>query len=80
MTYGIVALAGRCNNNELDQFRWALQRVYGSCVYYEHKADDYDHLKAVREGIEGTDKSSWGEFRGRIVNLYVGILIIIWGT
>lgn len=80
MTYGIVALAGRCNNYELDQFRWALQRVYGGRVYYEHKADDFDHLKAVRKGIEETDKSSRGEFRGRIVNLYVGILIIIWGT
>ena len=59
----IVALVSRSNNYELDQFRWALQRIYGERVHYEHKADDFDHLKAMRDGIEETDKSSWGQIK-----------------
>ena len=68
----IVALVNRNNNYELDQFRWALQRVYGGRVYYEHKSDDYDHLKAIREGIEDTDKSSWGEIKRAYCKLICG--------
>lgn len=68
----IVALVSRSNNYELDQFRWALQRVYGERVYYEKKADDYDHLKAMREGIDGTDKSSWGQIKRAYCGLICG--------
>ena len=51
------------DNAELYQFRCALQCVYEAHVYYEHKNDDYDHLKAIHDGVESVNTSGWGEVK-----------------
>ena len=51
------------NNEELHQFCFALQSVYDTHVYYEYKKDDYNHLKALHDGVESMDISGWGEVK-----------------
>ena len=29
-------------------------------MYYEHENDDYDHLKAIHDGVESVNTSGWG--------------------
>ena len=59
----ILERINRSDNAELYQFRCALQSVYDAHVYYEHVLDDYDHLKALHEGVENMDTSEWGEVK-----------------
>ncbi len=51
------------NNSELYQFRLALQAIYDSRIFYEHKGDDYNHLSELYEGFKTLDKSNWGEVK-----------------
>jgi len=32
-------------------------------VYYEHENDDYEHLKAIHDGVESVNTSGWGEVK-----------------
>lgn len=66
------------NNTELNQFRIALNSVYATRVYYEHMKDDYNHLKAIHDGVRALDTSTWGEvkraYKDWIVNDISGYL------
>ena len=51
------------DNAELYQFRLALQKVYNGHVYYDNMKDDYDHLKALHDGVVNMDVSGWGRVK-----------------
>lgn len=52
-----------CNNKELYNFRRLLQNIYGKSVFYEHRADDYDHLCELKKQIKNVDVSPFGEIK-----------------
>ena len=59
----ILCRIASSDNEELDLFRHALQSLYGDTVYYEHRKDDYEHLKAIKDDFINMDTSSWGQVK-----------------
>ena len=59
----ILCRIASSDNEELDLFRYALQSLYGDTVYYEHRKDDYEHLKAIKDDFINMNTSSWGQVK-----------------
>ncbi len=57
-----------CNNKELYNFRYLLGNIYDRSVFYEHIADDYDHLYELKKQIKNVDVSSFGEIKKQEFN------------
>ncbi len=54
------------NNEQIHQFRLALQCYYDKSVYYEYKANDYDRLAALRKGLDALP--SFGQIKTVCLN------------